>query len=104
MEAKRRFQYRPEGKKFETKGSEPMNSPECSSVTDVCRQEHSNDFSWLDKMVNGFEWYHSKEERRRSHVGTTSGQENQTVIGTSNVSCSTASKPNYFNKKPAVLG
>lgn len=56
LEAKRRFHYRPQEKKTEIqKHPDPVNSPECSSVTEV-NKEQSNDFSWLDKMVCGFDW------------------------------------------------
>lgn len=64
-EAKRRFQYRPQLKRTDLpKKADPINSPECSSVVENNR-EHSNDFSWLDKMVSGFEWAVKDSENKK---------------------------------------
>ena len=56
------------------------------------KQEHSNDFSWLDKMVSGFEWYGGKDQQQ---------QENKSR---SSVTANGQPKTMYFAKKRAVLG
>lgn len=59
-------------------------------MTDGNKQEHSNDFSWLDKMVSGFEWYGTKDQQHQ--------QENK-----SRLSALSQPKTSYFAKKRTAL-
>lgn len=86
MEAKRRFQYKPQPKRSEQRLPDPIHSPECSSVTEN-NKEHSNDFSWLDKMVSNFDESSKSAENKALQL-----QQQQ------------QHKPAYFAKHRVVLG